>query len=142
MTDKFADQELLPPLSEEPVGLSGWIHWLFDPLPAQIILPATGLLVLGLDWLLFSGEAATLGLATPVTAVLGFLAASLGTYQLQRRFGLDSHPAACAKAILAGLFVGVPFPMAGTIAGAWILATSGLAGLKGRLAKARVFVRS
>src|SRR5688572_15143557 len=72
MTDKFANQELLPPISEEPNGLSGWVSWLFDPLPQRFMLPATGLLMLGLDWFLFSGEAATLGLAIPAASFLGW----------------------------------------------------------------------
>jgi hypothetical protein len=132
MNDKFANQELLPPISQEPNSLSGWVSWLFDPLPQRFMLPATGLLMLGLDWFLFSGEAATVGLAAPATAVFGFLAGSIGTYQLQRRFGLDSRPVAIGKALLAGLFVGVPFPMAGSLVGAWVLASSGLATVKQR----------
>jgi hypothetical protein len=140
MNDRFANQELLPPISEQPNGLSGWVRWLFDPLPQRFMLPATGLLMLGLDWFLFSGEAATLGLATPATALVGFLAGSLGTYRLQRRFGLDSRPAALGKALLAGLFVGAPFPLAGTLVGAWVVATSGLATVKNRFFR-RALVR-
>jgi hypothetical protein len=139
MNNKFANQELLPPISEEPNNFAGWFRWLFDPMPQRFMLPATGLLMLGLDWFLFSGEAATVGLAAPATAFFGFLAGSLGAYQLQRRFGLDSRPAALAKSLLAGLFVGVPFPMAGTIVGAWVLATSGLASLKSRFINKQLF---
>jgi hypothetical protein len=139
MNDKFANQELLPPISEGPSNLSGWVSWLFDPLPQRFMLPATGLLMLGLDWFLFSGEAATVGLAAPATAVFGFLAGSLGAYQLQRRFGLDSRPVALGKALLAGMFVGVPFPLAGTIVGAWVLATTGLAALKDRFFSRQLF---
>ncbi len=139
MNDKFANQELLPPIGEDPSSLPGWVSWLFDPGPQRFMLPATGLLMLGLDWFLFSGEAATLGMAAPVTALFGFAAGSLGTYHLQRKFGLDSGPVAFAKAVLAGLFVGVPFPMAGTLVGAWVLATSGLAGLRTRFLKSAVF---
>jgi hypothetical protein len=40
---------------------------------------------------------------------------------------------------LAGLFVGVPFPMAGTLVGAWVLATSGLATVKNRLFGRQLF---
>lgn len=141
MSDKFANQELLPPMSQGPDNLSGWLSWLVDPLPQRFMLPATGLLVLGLDWFLFSGEAATVGLATPAAAVFGFLAGSLGAYHLQRRFGLDSRPVAFGKALLAGFFVGVPFPMAGTIVGAWVLATSGLATLKSRFLSRQLFRR-
>jgi hypothetical protein len=141
MNDKFANQELLPPIGEGPDTLNGWVSWLLDPLPQRFMLPATGLLVLGLDWFLFSGEAATLGMAAPLTAVGGFLAGTIGTYMLQRRFGLDRRPVALAKALLAGLFVGVPFPMAGTLAGAWVLATSGLASVKSRFLKNPLFTR-
>jgi hypothetical protein len=139
MTNKFANQELLPPLSEEPNSLSGWWSWLLDPLPQRFMLPATGLLILGLDWFLFSGEAATAGLAAPLTSLVGFLAGSFGTYYLQRHFGLDGRPAALGKGLLAGLFVGVPFPMAGTLVGAWVLATSGLAAIKNRFLGRHLF---
>jgi hypothetical protein len=139
--NKPATQELLPPVSEGPTGPSGWVHWLLDPLPQRFLLPATGLLMLGLDWLLFPKEAATVGLATPVTAILGFLLGGIGTYHLQRRYGLNARPAAIFKALLAGFFVGVPFPLAGTLVGGWVLATSGLADLKRRLLKERLFRR-
>jgi hypothetical protein len=75
----------------------------------------------------------TLGLSTPVTALVGFLAGALGTYNVQRRYAGDHGPRAGWKALLAGLVVGVPFPLAGTMVGAWIIARSGLAELKGRL---------
>jgi len=128
-----ATQELLPPVSEGPVGLSGWLEWLTDPLPGRFMLPATGLLIMGLDWLFFSEEAATFGVAIPFTSVVGFLAGSIGAYHLQRKYGRDSHAAAVIKSFLAGILVGIPFPLAGTLAGAWILTTSGLIGLKDRL---------
>ncbi len=128
-----ATQELLPPVSEGPVGLSGWLEWLTDPLPGRFMLPATGLLIMGLDWLFFSEEAATFGVAIPFTSVVGFLAGSIGAYHLQRKYGRDSHAAALIKSFFAGILVGIPFPLAGTLAGAWILTTSGLIGLKDRL---------
>jgi hypothetical protein len=128
--DTFAQQELLPPISETPEGVSGWLHWLVDPLPQRFMLPATGILMLGLDWLLFPKEAATLGLALPFTMLFGFLAGSFGTYHLQRRYAQNTRPAALLKALLAGAFVGAPLPLAGTMVGAWVLASSGLAGLK------------
>jgi hypothetical protein len=130
-------QELLPPISEMPTSISGWFDWLTDPLPRRFMLPATGLLIMGLDWLLFSEEAATLGLAIPATSVVGFLAGSLGAYHLQRKYGLDTKWAAILKSLVAGVLVGIPFPLAGTLAGAWILTTSGLIGLKDRLWRER-----
>jgi hypothetical protein len=132
MTDK-GKQVLLPPPSSGPDRPAGIFAWLTDPLPGNLMLPATGLLVLGLDWLLFPPEAATLGLSTPLAAIFGFLAGSMGTYHLQTRYAGDTGWKAWLKALAAGLVVGVPFPMAGTMVGAWILASSGLASWKNRL---------
>ena len=135
--NKQAVQELLPPLRSGPDGESSWFDWLTDPLPKRFMLPATGLLIMGLDWLLFSEEAASFGVLIPFTSLVGFLAGSIGTYLLQTRHGLDSKPAACLKGLLAGILVGIPFPLAGTMAGGAILASSGLAGLRWRLLKSR-----
>jgi hypothetical protein len=134
---KPTTQELLPPASQPPEGFSGWFDWLTDPLPKRFMLPATGLLIMGLDWLLFSNEAASFGVLIPFTSVTGFLAGGLGTYYLQRHYGLDKKPAASLKGLIAGILVGIPFPLAGTFAGAWILTLSGLAGIKWRLFKDR-----
>jgi hypothetical protein len=133
-------QELLPPLRSGPTVESSWFDWLTDPMPKRFMLPATGLLIMGLDWLLFSEEAASFGLLIPFTSVVGFLAGAVGTYLLQTRHGLDSKPAACLKGLLAGILVGIPFPLAGTLVGGAILASSGLAGLRWRLLRDR-FVR-
>ena len=135
--NKQTIQELLPPLRSGPDGESSWFDWLTDPLPKRFMLPATGLLIMGLDWLLFSEEAASFGLLIPFTSLFGFVAGGIGTYLLQTRHGLDSKPAACLKGLLAGILVGIPFPLAGTMAGAAILASSGLAGLRWRLLKSR-----
>jgi hypothetical protein len=126
-------QELIIPSPARSTREPGFIDWLFGSIPGRFFLPATGFWILGLDWLLFSKEAATLGLAAPVTAVLGFVAGSVGTYRMQRRYAGDDGPRALFKAILAGVAVGVPFPLAGTLVGGWILANSGLVGLKDRL---------
>ena len=130
-----ARQELLPPLKDGPERAPGWFDWLTDPLPKRFMLPATGLLIMGLDWLLFSEDAATLGFAIPFTSFFGFVAGCIGTYHLQTRYGRDSRPVAWLKGLLAGFIVGVPFPVAGTLAGTWILAKSGLDELRGRLLK-------
>ena len=130
-------QELLPPADHGPERVSGWLDWLTDPLPKRFMLPATGLLIMSLDWLLFSEEAATFGFAIPFTSLMGFLAGCIGTYHLQTRYGRDSRVSAWLKGLVAGVLVGIPFPLAGTLAGAWILANSGLAGLRWRLLKDR-----
>lgn len=138
MTNEKPYQELLPPIGFGPERLSGWFDWLTDPLPKRLMLPATGLLIMGLDWLLFSEEAATLGIAIPLSALVGFVAGGIGTYLLQTRYALDSKSAAWMKALLAGILVGIPFPVAGTLAGAWIVANSGLASIRWQLLKDRL----
>lgn len=127
MTD-FASQHPIAAVS--PPETSNTWRWFVDRDPQRWLLPATGLLILGLDWLLFPGDVMTFGLGTPV---IGFLLGSWGTFQLQRRFAGDDTKVATAKAILAGLVVGVPFALAGTVVGGWILVASGLSTLRDRL---------
>jgi hypothetical protein len=132
-----SNQELLPPISHEPNTAADWSEWLTAPVPGRFMLPVTGLLIMGLDWLCFSEEAATLGLAIPLTSLVGFLAGAFGTYHLQRKYGLDSRPTAWLKSLLAGFLVGIPLPLGGTLLGAWILTQSGVMSLKDRLWKER-----
>jgi hypothetical protein len=134
--NKQTIQELLPPL-HSPDGESSWFDWLTSPTPKRFMLPATGLLIMGLDWMLFSEEAVSLGLLIPLTAPMGFVLGAVGTYRLQTRQGQDSKPVATLKALLAGFLVAIPLPLAGTMIGGAILASSGLAGLKWRLLKNR-----
>jgi len=135
--NKQAFQELLPPLRSGPDGQSSWFDWLTDPLPKRFMLPATGLLIMGLDWRLFSEEAASFGVLIPFTSLVGFVVGGIGAYLLQTRDGCDSKPVAGLKGLLAGILVGIPLPLAGTMAGGAILASSGLAGIRWRLLKDR-----
>ena len=98
---------------------------------------AFNLLIMGLDWLLFSEDVASFGLLIPLTPMVGLVAGGIGTYLLQTRYGQDSKLAAGLKGLLAGILVGIPFPLAGTMAGGAILASSGLAGLRWRLLRSR-----
>ncbi|MBB4090107.1 phosphoribosylaminoimidazole carboxylase [Salinibacter ruber] len=88
--------------------------------------PASGALILGLDWLLFSENAVTLGLSTPFVAIIGLVVAGLGIGIVQRRYGGDGMGVAVLKGLLAGITVGIPLPVAGTAVGGGILALSGL----------------
>jgi hypothetical protein len=129
-------QELLYPNeanSTSSANQSGILSWLIEPIQDRMFLPLAGLWILGLDWLLFPPEAATLGMSTPLTSLLGFILGTMGVYQMQRRFAQDDKPRATLKALVAGVIVGLPFSMAGTVVGAWILATSGLIHLRDRL---------
>ena len=71
--------------------------------------PASGALILGADWLLFSGTAATGGLAMALTVPLGFLIGAIGTTATQRFMANESWGKAVGKGFLAGLAVGAPF---------------------------------
>lgn len=88
--------------------------------------PASGALILGLDWVLFSGSIATLGLSTPSSVVAGFVVGGLGTGWLQHTYANESLGTSIAKGVLGGLTVGIPLPVAGTAVGGAVLALSGL----------------
>ena len=94
------------------------------------MLPATGLWILVLDWLLFSSNVLSAWLATPAVIVLGFVLGSVGTFLVQRKAADDTSASAALKALLAGIVVGLPWPVGGTLVGGWVLLTSGLADAK------------
>lgn len=110
--------------SEKRGGLT---RWLFHPKQRRFILPATGAWILVLDWLLFSTSILSAWLATPVVAVLGFVLGSGGAFLAQRKAAKDALLTAAFKALLAGIVVGIPWPVGGTLVGGWVLLTSGLA---------------
>lgn len=96
------------------------------PARHTLIHPAAGALILGLDWVLFSGTVASGGAALTFSMIAGFVLGGLGTGIIQRRFGGDSRCMAMLKGLAAGVVVGVPFPVAGTAVGGTILVLSGL----------------
>ena len=106
------------------------MRWLINPKQRRFILPATGLWILVLDWLLFSSNLLSAWLATPVAMVFGFVFGGVGTYLVQRRAADDTPFVAISKALLAGIVVGLPWPIGGTLLGGWVLLTSGLADAK------------
>ena len=108
-------------------------QWLTEPKERQWLLPVTGVWILGLDWLLFAENSFSLYLVTPLLMVAGFVGGLLGTYYLQSRYGGDRGATAWIKSLLAGIVVGLPFPLAGTFVGGWILFNSGLASVRDRL---------
>jgi len=105
----------------------GLLRWLFNPKQRRFILPATGMWVLVLDWLLFSSNVLSAWLATPAVMVLGFVLGSGGAFLAQRKAANDALWSATLKALLAGIVVGLPWPIGGTLVGGWVLLTSGLA---------------
>ena len=90
------------------------------------MLPATGAWILALDWLLFSSNVLSAWLATPVAMAAGFVLGGAGAYLLQNRRANDAPWRAALKAVLAGVVVGVPWPIGGTLVGGWVLLSSGL----------------
>jgi hypothetical protein len=105
----------------------GLVRWLFNPKKRRFILPATGAWILVLDWLLFSSNVFSAWLATPVVMLLGFVLGSGGTFLIQRKAADDASWSAALKAVLAGIVVGLPWPIGGTLVGGGVLLTSGLA---------------
>lgn len=92
----------------------------------RVLHPLSGALILGLDWLLFSGTMLSLGLSTGALMVLGLVFGGLGTGFVQRHYGEDSSVKSLMKGVLGGVTVGLPLPVAGTAVGGAILAMSGL----------------
>ena len=92
--------------------------------------PASGLAILGIDWLFFGLEW-QLG---PVSLAAGCLAAFALTYavvsRVQSRWGGDDPRRARIKAIMGALAAGAPFAVTGTAVGGLILALSGLERLR------------
>jgi len=95
--------------------------------------PASGGIILALDWLLFSGSALSLGLGTSVLASVGFVVGLLSVSFVQYRYGHEAIIASGLKGVLAGIAVGIPFPIAGTAVGGFVLTLSGLDRWKKRL---------
>ena len=87
---------------------------------------ASALAILGLDWLLFSGNFSTAFAAIVPLSIFGFLAGATAVTLCQRKLGGDNLPLSCLKGIAAGIAVGLPFPIAGTAVGGFILTASGL----------------
>ncbi len=115
---------------EQAGRFSGLYRWLFHPKQKRFLLPATGVWILALDWLLFSSNALTALTATPVVMAVGFVLGSIGAYLIQRRGAKDAQWKAALKAVLVGLVVGLPWPVGGTLIGGWVLLFSGLGNAK------------
>jgi hypothetical protein len=90
--------------------------------------PASGVVILALDWLAFGTDFASGFLALPAICVLSFLATFPILYLIQRNWSLDTRASALGKAFLGAFLVGLPFPITGTLLGAAVLALAGLPG--------------
>ena len=119
MQDRDSERTTLPDAAVKRV------RWLVDP-DRGLILPISGIWILALDWILFSSNLLSAGLATPIVMVLGFLLGGGGVLVLQKWLARDGLLKAVAKGGAAGVAVGVPWPLAGTLFGGWILLASGM----------------
>ena len=127
---ELANEE--PPTEQRARGLSSKFRWLVESQRRRLLLPASGLWIFALDWLLFSSNLLSLGLATPIVVCLGFLLGSAGTFYLQSRFAGERKWLTAVKALFAGIVVGVPWPLTGTLIGGWVLFLSGLGKLQNK----------
>jgi len=106
-----------PPLDDHKVpfaGLRTFYH------------PASGVVILALDWLAFGTDLLTGLMAVPAICVLSFLVSFVLILAIQLKWTKDTTSSAVGKAFLGAFLVGLPFPITGTILGAAILALSGL----------------
>ena len=119
--------DVLPPLPKEaplpPPSLSHQVP--FEGL-RTFYHPASGVVILALDWLIFGTDLFTDFLAMPVMCVLGFLMTFALVLAVQLKWSKDRLPGALGKSFLGAFLVGLPFPITGTILGAAILALAGL----------------
>ena len=88
--------------------------------------PASGVLILAVDWFFFGPELATGEAAAIITCPLAFLVTTAGVYWIQRRKHGDSRRSAFLKGLLGGVLAGIPTSISGTIFGTAVLVLSGL----------------
>ena len=88
--------------------------------------PASGLLILAVDWFFFAPEALTFEAAAIITSPLAFIITGAGVFWIQRRKNGDSFASAAGKAFLGGFVAAIPTSIAGTILGTMVLVLSGL----------------
>jgi hypothetical protein len=120
--------EVLPPLPSDARSLpvkSDESRTPFEDLKT-FYHPASGVVILGLDWLIFGTDLFTDFLAVPVMCVLGFLVSFTLVAAIQRRWAKNELNASLGKAFLGAFLVAVPFPITGTLLGAAVLFLSGL----------------
>jgi hypothetical protein len=88
--------------------------------------PASGVVILGIDVLVFGPEMLSGFLDTPVMCALAFMATFPLVYLIQWKWAKDNAATAFGKAFLGAFLAGLPFSIAGTMLGAAVIALSGL----------------
>lgn len=92
--------------------------------------PLSAILVIGLDTLLFAGNAASVGFLTAVSVAAGFMGSLIGVSLVEKFFGKETTGKSITKGFILGILTGIPTPIAGTAIGAFILALGGIDKLK------------
>lgn len=92
----------------------------------SLLHPASGLVILGLDWMLFPGSVVSGGVLMPLMCMLGFLIGGAVVALVQYHRSSDDFGKALTKGVVGGLLIGVPTPIVGTTAGIGVMAISGL----------------
>ena len=77
-----------------------------------------------MDWLAFGADFASGFLLLLLVSLAAFAVTFAAVWAVQTRLAGDSRGRALWKALLGATAAGVPFPVTGTIVGAWILALS------------------
>ena len=105
---------MIPAISEPASRHPSWLH------------PASGALILGVDWLFFGAEVVSLETAGVFGSLAAFATTTLGVFWIQRAKRRDSRAAAAAKALFAGVVAGIPTSIGGTVLGTLVLVLAGL----------------
>jgi hypothetical protein len=100
------------------------------PSRRAFIHPYAAALLLGLDWLLFSGTVLSGGAALIGGSVGGFFIATIGVALIQARLAKNKIVGSIVKGVFSGALVAAPFPVAGTLVGGFILGLAGLNSLR------------
>ena len=121
------NQQNPPPVAmPAPVRLQRYEESSAPPRRKFWLHPASGLLILAVDWLFFAPEAITFEAAAIITCPLAFFVTAAGVFWIQRRKNGDSFGAAALKAFIGGAVAGIPTSIGGTVLGTLVLILSGL----------------
>jgi hypothetical protein len=88
--------------------------------------PASGVVILGIDLLVFGPEMLSGFLDLPVMCAVAFAVTFPLVYLIQTRWSRDGVASSLGKAFLGAFLAGLPFSITGTIFGAAVIALSGL----------------
>jgi len=122
--------DVLPPVPKDAYGTQPATQSDVPPPPfaglRTFYHPASGVVILGLDWLIFGADVVTSFLALPLLCILSFIITFPVLYIIQTKWSKDTAGPALGKAFLGAFLVALPFPITGTMLGAAVLMLAGL----------------